>query len=107
MSGLDELIKQEEALVRDVNRDLLMEHNRNIAKWVRLSGSTEELEAFRYLQGVLNGYGYQTRLRQIEALISLPEKAHLFISGLGEIECITHSMGASVDKLICPLQWSR
>jgi hypothetical protein len=99
MSGVDEMTDQEKELIREVDRDLLMEHNREIASQVRLSGSAEELEAFRYIQGVLNGYGYQTRLRQVEALISLPEKAHLFISGLGEIECITHSLGASVNRL--------
>ncbi len=96
---MDEMIAQEEQLVRDVSRDLLMEHNRAIAQWVRLSGSAEEMEAFRYIQRVLDGYGYQTRLCQIEALISLPEKARLSVPGLGEIACITHSMGLSVDLL--------
>jgi hypothetical protein len=99
MANVNDISKQEKELVREVNRDLLMEHDRHIAQWVRLSGSAEELEAFHYIQAVLDGYGYETRLQQVNTLISLPGKARLSIASLGEIECITHSMGASVDAL--------
>jgi hypothetical protein len=99
MPGWDEMIKQEHEMVRAVDCDLLMEHDRAIAQWVRLSGSAEELEAFRYIQGVLDGYGYQTKLQQVDALISLPQEAQLNVKGLGEIDCITHSMGANVENL--------
>jgi len=95
----DEILEREQELVSGVKSDQLMEHLRAIAKWERLSGSTEELEAFHYIQQTLDDYGYSTRLQQCEALISLPKNACLKIAELGEIACITHSMSASVENL--------
>jgi hypothetical protein len=99
MFNLTGINERERELINEINRDFLMEHTRAIAQWERLSGSEEELKAFRYIQKALGEYGYVTSLQKIEALISLPKSASLNISGLGEINCITQSMGASVNHL--------
>jgi hypothetical protein len=99
MQSLEKMNEKENEMAQAVDRNRLMEHNRIISQWERLSGSIDELEAFHYIQGILDGYGYQTKLQQVEALISLPKKAQLKINALGEIECITHSMGAGVNQL--------
>ncbi len=95
----DEGDDRERKLVSAVSREQLMEHTRAIAKWKRLSGSPEEMEAFQYIQQVLDEYGYATNLRQVDGLISLPKNSRLHVTGLGEIECITHSMSASIENL--------
>jgi hypothetical protein len=95
----EKVVKESNALLNQVAPASLMEHTQAIARWERLSGSDEELEAFEYIRRTLDGYGYYTRLQHIDALISLPQSARLSISGLGDVECITHSMGASVEQL--------
>jgi hypothetical protein len=99
MSALDKLDEREQGLIASIDRGRLIEHTRTIAKSERLSGSVEELEAFQNIQLVQNGFGYHTRLMRADALISLPNEARLHISGLGEVECITHSMGVSSSEL--------
>ena len=51
--------------------DQLMEHIREFSRRVKLSGTAEELESFRYLQSQMEGYGYDTQLIQHDAYISL------------------------------------
>lgn len=82
----------ESRLVNAVSRDGLMEFNRGIARWVRLSGTPEELEAFRWVEERMKSFGLQTRLLFHDAYISLPGKASLEVDGLGPIAAITHSM---------------
>jgi hypothetical protein len=68
----------------------LMAHIREFAKRVKLSGTPEELESFRYLEHVMSGYGYRTRLLMHDAYISLPGAAEVVI-GNQPIRAITHS----------------
>ena len=50
----------------------LMRHCAEFAKRVKLSGTPEELESFRYLKSCLETYGYRTTLLSHDAYISLP-----------------------------------
>jgi len=50
----------------------------------------EERDSFRYLQTVLDGYGYRTELIEHDAYISLPGRARVEI-GETTPDCITHS----------------
>ena len=43
--------------IDEVSADQAMTHTREIAQWVRLSGSEDERKAFDYIRGVLDGYG--------------------------------------------------
>ena len=73
-----------------VNAGAMMRHLEEFAKRVKLSGTEEELESFRYLQATLDRYGYKTDLIFHDAYISLPGRARIEVDG--EVpDCITHS----------------
>jgi hypothetical protein len=85
--------------VRDMtSTDQLMEHVRNIAKWIRLSGSPEEANSFDYIEEKLKEWKINYKRITHPAYISLPGKASVKINTQGvqsDVECITHSMGVS------------
>jgi hypothetical protein len=68
----------------------MFNHLTEFARRVKLSGTPEELESFRYLQHTLDGYGYRTTLLQHDAYISLPGKARVDVEA-EHPRCITHS----------------
>jgi N-acetylated-alpha-linked acidic dipeptidase len=81
-------------LCASVNADAMMRHLEEFAKRVKLSGTAEELESFRYLQATLDGYGYKTDLILHDAYISLPGKAKFEVEA-EKPDCITHSFSRS------------
>src|SRR6058998_170111 len=87
-------------LVESVSTDRLMEDTREIARWVRLSGSPEERRAFAYIERRLREAGLRTQLLEHDALISLPQSAALRLSDPDpeEIPCITHSFAVSTPR---------
>lgn len=94
----------ESRLVSAVSRNGLVEFNRGVARWVRLSGTPDELEAFRWVEEEMKAFGMETRLLLHDAYISLPGKAALDVDGLGAIAAITHSMArpATVEgEIVC------
>ncbi|SEC44048.1 PA domain-containing protein [Rhizobiales bacterium GAS188] len=68
----------------------LMRHCAEFAKRVKLSGTPEELESFRYLKACLDAYGYRTELISHDAYISLPGASRVEADGR-VLESITHS----------------
>ncbi len=82
--------------------DKLMEHIREFSRRVKLSGTAEELESFRYLQSQMEGYGYDTKLIQHDAYISLPGRARVIVDGR-MLRCITHSMSVSTPGVSAEL----
>jgi hypothetical protein len=88
----------ETELLEKVSKEQLMEFTKEISKEVRLSGTEEELRAFEYAKGQLESFGMSTELLFSESYISLPRNASLQVGGK-EYDCITHSMGQSVDGL--------
>jgi len=85
--------------LNEVSQDRLMEFNRTIAQWTRLSGSEEERAAAEYVAGELRTMGYEVRILEHDAYISLPGKSTLHVTApqSREIRCITHSMGRPTD----------
>jgi Peptidase family M28/PA domain len=79
-----------DSLCSAVDAEAMMRHLREFAKRVKLSGTPEELESFRYLQATLDGYGYKTSLILHDAYISLPGKGGIQIEAETP-DCITHS----------------
>ncbi len=69
----------------------LMRHLHEFARRVKLSGTAEELESFRYLQDRMEQYGYRTQLILHDAYISLPVRSQVEVDGR-TLESITHSM---------------
>ncbi|TDL68755.1 M28 family peptidase [Paenibacillus amylolyticus] len=91
-------------VLHEINRDLLLEYNKEIAKEIRLSGSEEELRAFRYIQEQLESFGLTTELTFNEAYISIPLRAELWVGG-SSFKAITHSMSAQVEQLNTELRF--
>ena len=79
-----------ERLCAAVDAASMMRHLEEFARRMKLSGTPEELESFRYLKAPLDGYGFRTNLIQHDAYISLPGRARIEI-GSESPDCITHS----------------
>jgi N-acetylated-alpha-linked acidic dipeptidase len=86
-----------ERLCSLVDAGTMMRHLEEFAKRVKLSGTPEERESFRYLQATLDGFGFRTELTLHDAYISLPGKARLDTED-GTPDCITHSFSQSSPK---------
>jgi hypothetical protein len=91
------LSKEEQALVSQVSADTLEEYVINLTRKVRLSGSPEERETFRYIARTLAAWGFEIEEHHPECWTSWPVAALLEILGDPpvSIPCITHSMAAS------------
>jgi hypothetical protein len=94
---LEKLTVIEKEIISQIDANHLMDYNKEIAKEVRLSGSEEELRAFKYAQNILESFGLETELSFHEAYISLPGKASLKMGDI-DIPCITHSMAPSTKE---------
>ncbi len=85
-----------------VRPERLMADVEAIARWVRLSGTPDELEAFKYVRRRLRAAGCTTRLILHDAYISLPGRASLAVRPAGgsggnrdgAVACVTHSFSA-------------
>ena len=71
------------------DRERLMAHIGEFARRVKLSGTAEELESFRYLQAQMDAYGYRTTLLSHDAFISLPRAAKVEIDGNEEYRAVS------------------
>ena len=89
--------KEEDLLIENVNGKNLMEYTAEIAKWVRVSGTKEEVESLEYCKKVLDGFGYETKLSFHKAFISVPVKAFVELEYPKRIsfEALGHSFAPS------------
>ncbi len=89
----------DDGLYAEVSAQRLMADVDAIARWVRLSGTPDELEAFRYVQRQLRAAGCKTQVILHDAYISLPGPASLTVLPLSgnqsTVPCVTHSFAAS------------
>lgn len=87
----------EDQLVDRVSGPQLMEYTRQIAKWVRVSGTQDEVESLKYCQNVLDGLGYETKLSFFSSFISVPVRASVeMISPKNQaFAALTHSFSPS------------
>jgi|MudIll2142460700_1097286.scaffolds.fasta_scaffold03917_3 hypothetical protein len=94
---MPKLSKEERALVDQVSAETLEEYTINITRKVRLSGSPEERETFRYIARTLEASGFEIEEHHPECWTSWPVAALLELLGetTASIPCITHSMAAS------------
>jgi hypothetical protein len=84
--------------IDEVSVDEAMTHTREIARWVRLSGSEDERKAFDYIDQVLRGYGLATTIHEPTCLVSLPVSGALELDGERIEPCITHSFSISTPE---------
>ncbi|MCX5732837.1 MAG: M28 family peptidase [candidate division NC10 bacterium] len=91
------LSRDEQALARQVTAETIEEYTLHITRNVRLSGSPEEREAFRYIGRTLKGWGFEIEEHRHDCWTSWPGAALLEIlnSQTFGIPCITHAMAAS------------
>jgi hypothetical protein len=82
------------SLCDTVDGSVLMGHMRELAQWVKLSGTPDELQSLKYFQQRLDEYGYHTRLIMHDAYISLPGKARVDVDNQ-TLTSITHSFSRS------------
>jgi len=84
----------QQAIVRelcdDVSTEEMMGALERLQHWVKLSGSTEEMESLRFVEQRIAAYGYRTRILLHDAFISLPGAARVVVEGR-DLACITHS----------------
>ncbi len=87
----------EKALAEQVSAERLWDHTASIARKVRLSGSPDEQEAFRYIAKQLRSWGFEIEEHRPDCWTSWPGAALLEILGdtPETIPCITHAMAAS------------
>ena len=65
----------EDQIVEKVSGETLMEYTREVAKWVRVSGTQDEVDSLKYCQHVLDNMGYKTKLSYFTSFISVPVRA--------------------------------
>jgi hypothetical protein len=82
------------ALANSVSGANLMGHLKEFARWIKLSGTPEELQSLQYVKAKLDEYGYRTNIIMHDAYISLPGKARVEVDGKA-LNCITHSHSRS------------
>ncbi len=68
----------------------MMSNLREIARWVKLSGTAEELDGIRFVESRIRAYGYRTDLILHDAYISLPGAARVEVDNQA-LAAITHS----------------
>lgn len=98
------LTDQEEKIISEVNQEKLMEYNHEIAKFIRNSGTEEELLSFQYIDQELKKAGIPTEMTFSDGYISLPISSKLVVNGV-EYKSITHSMSTSVEGLEAELEY--
>jgi hypothetical protein len=80
------------ALCAAVSGTAMHGHLTEFARWVKLSGSAEELQSLGYVRARMEEYGYRTQLLMHDAYISLPGRASVTVDGAA-LTAITHSHG--------------
>jgi hypothetical protein len=79
-----------DALCEAVDGSILMGHMRELAQWIKLSGTPDELASLQYFRARMDAYGYRTELVLHDAYISLPGAARVDVDNQ-VVTSITHS----------------
>lgn len=72
----------------------MMANLREIARWVKLSGTAEEREALGFIESRMRDYGFRTDIILHDAFISLPGRASVLVDGR-PLTAITQSFSQS------------
>ncbi|MCG7361039.1 M28 family metallopeptidase [Roseomonas sp. ACRSG] len=80
-----------ESLRAEVDGPRMMRDLAELAQWVKLSGTPEEMESIGFLRRQLDAAGYRTQVLMHDAYISLPGPARVEVNGR-RVNAITHSM---------------
>lgn len=83
-----------DTLTADISGPEMMANLREIARWVKLSGTAEEREALGFIEGRMRDYGFRTEVILHDAFISLPGRAGVLVDGR-PVTAITQSFSQS------------
>ena len=91
----------EAQIVQEVSADNVWQYAAYIAEEDRLSGSEGEARAVRYFKQLMEGWGLEVKILQIENFISLPIRASLRVLSpeQKDVPCITHSFSISTPPV--------
>ena len=92
-----DLSSTERTIAGSVSGERLMADTEAIARWVRLSGTEDELASFDYVEDVLRRMEIEPIRHTGWAYISLPEGAELSLEGR-DVPAITHSMAPDTPE---------
>ncbi len=81
-----------QALCDAVSGQVMIGHLQEFARWVKLSGTPDELRSLHNVKARLDEYGFRTRIIFHDAYISLPGPTHVTVDG-ETLTAITHSHG--------------
>ncbi len=81
-----------QTLCNAVSGQVMTGHLQEFARWVKLSGTADELASLHTVKARLDEYGFRTRIIVHDAYISLPGPAHVTVDGEA-LTAITHSHG--------------
>ena len=73
-----------------VSGTAMFAHLREFARWVKLSGTPDEMKSLTYVRAQMDSYGFQTKIILHDAYISLPGAARVEVDGRA-LTAITHS----------------
>lgn len=79
-----------QALCNAVSGSVMHGHLQEFARWIKLSGTPEEMNSLRYIQARLDEWGFRTTMILHDAYISLPGIARVTVDG-AVLTAITHS----------------
>ena len=65
------------AIIDEVSIERLTAHNREIAQWVRLSGTPDEAKAFHHIARMLESFGYTVQRYHHPQLVGYPQSSRL------------------------------
>lgn len=83
-----------DTLTAEISGPAMMANLREIARWVKLSGTAEEREALGFIEGRMRDYGFRTHVILHDAFISLPGRASVLVDGR-PVTAITQSFSQS------------
>ena len=55
----------EDSLVKQVDGSQMMNHTKEISKFIRVSGTDDEVESLKYIADQLEEYGYSTKVLSV------------------------------------------
>ncbi len=94
---MDMIKALEDSLVKQVNGSRMMKHVKEISKFIRVSGTEDEVESLKYIASQLEEYGYSTKISFFDGFISVPVRSsvELVYPEIIAFDSISHSFSAS------------
>lgn len=87
----------EDSLVKQVNGSQMMNHTKEISKFIRVSSTDDEVESLKYIADQLEEYGYSTKMSFFDGFISIPVRSSVELIYPEKIafDSISHPFSAS------------